>query len=457
MFVAQRYMRLFVWLPVAFHPAPRRALLISYGVGSTAKALVDTRELESIDVVDVSRDVLELNRIVWEAPADYPLADPRVRVHIEDGRQFLQTTAQRFDLITGEPPPPKNAGIVSLYTREFFALVRDRLEEGGIASYWLPVHVFERDEAYTVVRAFCDVFPDCSLWSGAMLDWILVGTRDAKGPVSRERFEAQWRDAKVAPMLRDLGVERPELLGTLFLAGPRDLGALTGATPPLVDDWPKRLGDRVVPDARATELWSRWIDPPGQRERFQRSRLVARLIPPDVRDATLPWFESGGELEDALVDACEGWRRAAVALPEADRALTRSDLRTLPLWRLGSNLDVQRPVRRAQAKGQAGTLVEIQLAIAALADRDWNGAERGFRRVFAQSKDRNVLYYWLYALNMAGRSEDAARVADRHALRAGKGAQGAEDVAVWRFLAGRFPAFGEAHRADRDPETQPPT
>ena len=126
-----------------FHPRPRSALLISYGVGTTAKALVDTRELETIDVVDVSRDVLELNRIVWDDPADYPLADPRVRVHIEDGRQFLQTTAQRFDLITGEPPPPKNAGIVSLYTREFFALVRDRLEEGGIASYWLPVHTFE--------------------------------------------------------------------------------------------------------------------------------------------------------------------------------------------------------------------------------------------------------------------------------------------------------------------------
>ena len=61
-------------------------------MGSTAKALIDTRELESIDVVDVSRDVLELNRVVWDDPADYPLADPRVRVHIEDGRQFLQTT-----------------------------------------------------------------------------------------------------------------------------------------------------------------------------------------------------------------------------------------------------------------------------------------------------------------------------------------------------------------------------
>src|SRR5690606_25806959 len=102
------------------------ALLISYGVGTTARALADTPELERIDIVDVSRDIVEMNRIVWEDdPDQYPLRDPRVVLHVEDGRHFLQTRERRYDLITGEPPPPKNAGIVSLYTREFFALARE--------------------------------------------------------------------------------------------------------------------------------------------------------------------------------------------------------------------------------------------------------------------------------------------------------------------------------------------
>ncbi|HEY5658200.1 MAG TPA: fused MFS/spermidine synthase, partial [Myxococcota bacterium] len=216
-FFARRYMKLYVYLPVALHPAPRRALLISYGVGSTAKALTDSAEFESIDVVDISKDVLELNRIVFPDPAEHPLQDPRVRVHIEDGRYFLQTTTRQFDVITGEPPPPDMAGVVNLYTREYFALMRTRLAPGGIATYWLPTHALSDRGARAVIRAFCDAFEDCSLWNGSGSDLMLMGTRDAAGPVTEARFAAQWRDPTVAPELATLGFERPEQLGALFI------------------------------------------------------------------------------------------------------------------------------------------------------------------------------------------------------------------------------------------------
>ena len=230
------------------------------------------------------------------------------------------------------------------------------------------------------------------------------------------------------------------------------LAALAGATPPLVDDWPKRLGDRVVSIARGEELWRPWLDPTVQRERFARSGLVARTFPADLRAATLAWFERGGELDDALEDAYQGVRSAAAALPNAHRALTETDLRTLPLWRLGSNLDVQRPIRRAQAKGQGGPLVERELGVAALADRDWDAAERGFRRAWSQSQDRSALHYWLYALCMDGRADEAARAAERYGVRAGKQP---DDKAVWSFLAEHFPAFGEVGRAPLAGEVTP--
>ena len=66
-FNSRRYMKLYVYLPVAIHPAPKNALLISYGVGSTAKALTETSDFEEIDVVDISRDILEMNSIVFPA------------------------------------------------------------------------------------------------------------------------------------------------------------------------------------------------------------------------------------------------------------------------------------------------------------------------------------------------------------------------------------------------------
>ena len=105
------------------------------GIGNTASALTDSNSLESIDVVDISSDIMELSKVVYNGPAAFPLHDERVKVHVEDGRFFLQTTAKKFDLITGEPPPPTIAGVVNLYTQEHFELIHARLNSGGFASY----------------------------------------------------------------------------------------------------------------------------------------------------------------------------------------------------------------------------------------------------------------------------------------------------------------------------------
>ena len=87
---SRRYMKAFVYWPIAIHPEPRSALLISYGVGSTARALTDTRELETIDVVDVSRDILEMSRLVFPEPGTYPLDDPRVSDLLANGFGLLE-------------------------------------------------------------------------------------------------------------------------------------------------------------------------------------------------------------------------------------------------------------------------------------------------------------------------------------------------------------------------------
>ena len=65
---ARRYMKLYVYWPMAVHRNLRRALLIGYGVGNTAKAMTDSTSLETIDVVDLSRDILDMNSVVYSGP-----------------------------------------------------------------------------------------------------------------------------------------------------------------------------------------------------------------------------------------------------------------------------------------------------------------------------------------------------------------------------------------------------
>jgi predicted membrane-bound spermidine synthase len=408
-FLGRRYMKLFVYLPVALHPAPRRALLISYGVGSTAKALADTRELERIDVVDISREILDMATVVFPDPATNPLRDPRARVHVEDGRYFLQTSGEHFDLITAEPPPPKMAGVVNLYSREYFDLVRARLAPGGIATYWLPLHSLEPDDARSIIGAFCAAFEDCTLWKGMGLSWMLVGTggaspsaADGTSParVSEERFGAQWADPVVGPELRDLGFERPEQMGALFVAGAVDLRREVGAVAPLEDDFPYRLAPIrpiVVP---------KWYVPLGDvdvtRARFETSPWVQRLWPPGLLRRSLDWFEP-----QRCYDQMVMWSRANT-WDDTHAVLTGTTLETLPLLMLGSDPDQQRAAAELGARGERSVFVDGHRAIRALAGRRFaEAAATAEAALRLRPEDSHLRTLAAYALALEGRAAEA--------------------------------------------------
>lgn len=343
---ARRYMKLFAWWPLALHPNPRTALLISYGVGSTAKALTDVPWLESIDVVDTSREVLALSDLLYPDPTEHPLRDPRVKVQVEDGRHFLHTSEQRYDVITGEPPPPKSAGVVDLYTREHFELLRDRLAEGGIVTWWLPVHNLLESDALAIVRAFCDVFDDCSLWAGHDLDWVLVGSRGLRGPSSEDAFARLWRNPRSAVELRRTGFERPEQLGATFLADAAWLRARTADTEPLTDDRPKRLASELQTDARAA--FDPWLDVAAARTRFRDSAWVLSLWPPNLRERTLAYFEAEGFIREAARAAPLGMRERLAGVDE----LIGRGLGTAAAWRLGVTDDQARAAQAAVLHGR---------------------------------------------------------------------------------------------------------
>jgi predicted membrane-bound spermidine synthase len=435
---ARRYMEEFVYLPAALHPKPESALLISFGVGSTARALVDLRSLRRIDVVDVSADILEMSRLVFGPGERYPLTDPRVHVHVEDGRLFLATTPERFDLITGEPPPPKQPGIVNLYTREYFRLMWSRLRDGGFATYWLPVHNLSETDAKGIVRAFCEVFEDCTLWTGAGLDWILLGSRNAGG-ANGEGFQRLWSDPVLAPDLASLGFEAPQLLGTTFLADARKLHALTGDTPPVLDAWPARISSqRVFPaDSLRVPLYRDLMDVASARREFEESPFIARHWPPDLRDSTRAAFRWQEAVNATFVkDPADGWPVAG--LRDLHEALQTTNLHTLPLWLLGSDPFKARIVASLGAREARSPRGLYERGVVALAERRYAEAAWLFEQVRASAPDRPPLValdYEIFALCMEGRTDAATRVA-REVVRRNPAERGNDTR--WRFMAEAF-------------------
>lgn len=430
---SRRYMKAYVYLPAALHPDLRKALLISYGVGSTAKALTDTRSLEHIDVVDISPDVIGTSALIFPRREDDPLEDPRVTVHVEDGRFFLQTTPERYDLITSEPPPPKYAGVVSLYSREYFALIRERLNEGGLVTYWLPVHNLSESDALAITRAFCDVFGDCTLWSGAGMDWMLVGTRGGLGPVSATEFGRLWQDPVVAPELRALGFETPAYLGATFLAGTATLERMTRDAAPVVDDFPLRIShEPIQPTDTHTSRFFRGLLEVGNAAReFDASGFIAQVWPDEVRAATRRAFRWQRMLNARLV-----YDGAALTERDLHTVLTESPLHTLPLWMLGSEVDEVALARGVALDSRAHPAVARVRGLGALADRDYPEAVRWLARARAAAPtDARLASLEIYALCLSDR-KDEALVRARALVARDPGAAASESY--WRWLSETF-------------------
>ena len=343
---SRRYMKQFVFLPLNLHPSPRRALLISFGSGSTAKALRDVEDLTAVDVVDISRDILGLSDVVYPDPAENPLADPRFESHVGDGRFFLLATDRRYDLITSEPPPPKHAGVENLYTQEFFALVRDRLAEGGINSHWLPTHALTYDDTRAIVRAYCAVFEDCTLWRGINLNWMLMGSRNAKCADDGIRVHGAMEVASGGAGRADARGRGSGASSVRCSWGDAEtLGRWTAGVAPLVDGFPKRVSD-APPTSEDYVALREWMNPDEARERFLESSFIAHVWPEALRTRSTRFFRFEGLIDDVFLQHFGSPPSISNTIEVVDSVLTESDLERLPAWLLGSHGDYTAVIER---------------------------------------------------------------------------------------------------------------
>jgi spermidine synthase len=395
----QRYMRLFAYLPLALRPEAQDALLICYGCGVTADALLHGPNVKHMDVVDISKEVFQLADFYTGINYSNPLRDPRVSAVVQDGRFFLQASPQQYDIISGEPPPPKMAGSVNLYTEEFFSLMKSRLKEGGIASFWLPIYQLKVEESKAILRAFHNAFPNASVWASADRDWIMLGINGPGRKIQASELRQLWDDPGPGADLRRIGIEVPPQLAALFLMDGEEIDRITHAVAPLTDIYPKRLTDELWDEEANRRFALTYLAAPAALQRFLHSSLIRRIWPEAVNPANAG-LESFFNLRQVrylseIIGSNE--------LAELDLYLRHSRLLMPVLEALGSDGFRLSIAERVAKKSQPPPLETIPDLIAgALAQRDINGAVR----LLENKKDRGsfgpsdtFLLTYLYCLN----------------------------------------------------------
>ena len=221
-------------LPALLHPEPKTVLVIGLGSGVTVGALTQY-ELDRIDVVEIEPAVAQAASF-FASESRHALADPRVKLVVADGRNFLDTTSARYDLIVSEPSNPWIGGIATLFTVEFFEQARARLAEGGIMAQWVHGYAMAPEDLQMVAATFRAVFPQASLWSPVAGDFILIGTSQPQVVHLGRVRDLYTRYAGIRQDFELSGLTSPEAILRAFVLDDYDLDSLAAGALLNTDD-----------------------------------------------------------------------------------------------------------------------------------------------------------------------------------------------------------------------------
>jgi spermidine synthase len=190
----------------------KRVLVIGCGAGVTAGAV-------SIDPAVEHETIAEIEPLVPRVVSAYfsqhnfdVVNNPRVHVRIDDARHFVETTNETFDAVTSDPLDPWVKGAAMLYTREFFDMVKTRLNPGGVVTLFVQLYESNTDAVKSEIGTFLEAFPNGIVWGntseGKGYDLVLLGQVEPT-TIDVDAIQAKLDRPEYAPVkqsLREIGM-----------------------------------------------------------------------------------------------------------------------------------------------------------------------------------------------------------------------------------------------------------
>jgi spermidine synthase len=316
-------------LPALLHDAPRSGFVLGLGTGMTAGWLGKIPGMR-VTVAELEPAIGEVARMA--APLNHDVMNqPNVSIHYVDGRELMLTSDARYDMIMSEPSNPYRSGVASLFTRDFYAVVRSRLEPGGIFAQWLQGYEIDARTVRSIARTLRSEFASVDLWQTQGNDLLFIATeqeRTYQVAALRERIQKEpYRSAlRHAWLVQDV-----EGVLSHHVASPQVIERLAAhRDPPINSDdrnvveyaFARSLGVDTVPPvprllahARELGLSRPPIDTAVDFDRVEELRPRAWLISSDkFRGESLP--AAARARAEAFALACAG---------ELDRVVERWD------------------------------------------------------------------------------------------------------------------------------------
>ncbi len=323
----QNHQTMVAHIPSLLHPQPQSALVIGLGTGQTARSFL-AHDLQHLHCVDVEDALIDLVARYYDSAW---MEDPRVRLIVEDGRNYVAHTREQYDLISIEVGQIYRPHVAAFYSLDFYQRLRPRLRNGGLVCQFLPVEFFRPDEFRTLVKTFQTVFPQSVLWYNTS-EFLLIGSLDT--PATFRPSEWLARLEQQPRLKQELAyaywggspyyLSRPEVFAAGYLCGPQQLETLSRGGELYRDDrpWLEYIPPLRAPATRdIVALVAAHLAPPAAAElettelvdrvqRIRQQNLQAIVAQPMVQLAQA--LESAGQVDAAA----QAYQQALLDMPD---------------------------------------------------------------------------------------------------------------------------------------------
>jgi spermidine synthase len=197
-------------LPLLLHANPKSVLHIGFGSGGTAWS-VSRHPVETIKIAEISRSIIDETSTYFQDINHNVLSDPRVQVSIMDGRNYILAKDETFDVILSDSIHPRFSGNGSLYTYEYYQLLKKRLNPGGVVSQWLPFYTLTPENFQMIIKSFQQVFPYTYVWfvNNTINDFVIVTGQLTTPDIDFKNIENRLQIPQVKADLKEILCDNP--------------------------------------------------------------------------------------------------------------------------------------------------------------------------------------------------------------------------------------------------------
>ncbi len=246
------YHEMLVQPAMLVHDDPRDVLIVGGGEGATLREVLAHRSVRTATMVDLDRAAVELFREhlgYWHQGA---FDDPRARVLHDDGRNFVERTDARYDVVIIDVVDSFEGGPAErLYTREFYESLRQRLRPGGIVMVQaLELSALDYKEHAALMRTLRRVFREVHSYKvgipSFLCSWGFLMASDWAHPADwraetldrliEQRLGSLWLDHVTGEFMKAAFVHDKETRYLLGLPGPILEDEHPFVPPPDIDD-----------------------------------------------------------------------------------------------------------------------------------------------------------------------------------------------------------------------------